>query len=86
MFPLLDDMEVPGTHQLRWERDALVQSKFASGDELFELRSAVGELRWGLIDAWTQVYEDESTLSSDSEKKSAKRLLSQFEEELLSLN
>jgi len=84
-FPLPDDMEVPETRQLRWEREALVQSKFASGDELFELRSAVGELRQQLIDARTQVDEDTSTFSSESEKESAKHLISQFEEDLLTL-
>ena len=64
----------------------LVQSKFASGNEIFELLSTVGELQQQLIDTQTQVDEDESTFSSDLEKKSARRLISQFEEDLLTLN
>ena len=44
-FPLPDDMSVPKTRQLRWEREKLVLSKFANGDELFDLRHEVASLR-----------------------------------------
>ncbi len=35
-FPLLDDTDVTEARQLRWEREAMVQSKFVSDDEVFE--------------------------------------------------
>jgi len=50
-IPSPNDVEVPETRQLRWEREAFVQSKFASGDELFQLRLRIVESRQELIDA-----------------------------------
>lgn len=39
------NMDIPETRQLRWEREALVQSKYASGDEVFALRKGIMELQ-----------------------------------------
>lgn len=82
-FPLPDDMETPETRQLRWEREALLQSKFASGDELFELRQSVDALR-------TELYEVRSELDDydgpELELKASKRRIAVLEKELYTLN
>ena len=50
-FPLPDETEISESRQLRWEREALIQSKFVSGDEIFELRQKISDLRVRLMDA-----------------------------------
>ena len=35
------NMEIPIDRQLRWEREAIVQSKYTKGDEIYELRTKV---------------------------------------------
>lgn len=81
-FPLPDDMEVPETRQLRWEREALVQSKFASDDEVFELRQDIAELRSELVDVRTELDDADR----ESQKIRAKSRIAELEKELLSLN
>lgn len=82
-FPLPDDLEVPEMRQLRWEREALVKTKFASDDEVFDLRSSIAELRRELIELRGQV-DDETLVGSDM--MAAERRVAQLEKELLSLN
>eukprot|EP00581_Thalassiosira_minuscula_P001031 CAMPEP_0183748428 /NCGR_PEP_ID=MMETSP0737-20130205/67766_1 /TAXON_ID=385413 /ORGANISM="Thalassiosira miniscula, Strain CCMP1093" /LENGTH=414 /DNA_ID=CAMNT_0025984151 /DNA_START=75 /DNA_END=1319 /DNA_ORIENTATION=- len=83
-FPLPDSV-IPETRQLRWEREALLQSKFVNGDELFELRSVVSELRRELINMRARV-EDENSYLSGAEKTQAKRSIALLERELLKHN
>jgi len=56
-FPLSDLVEIPETRQLRWEREDLVRSKFASGDELFALRRQIMQARQDMMDAREQLNE-----------------------------
>ncbi|KAL7553914.1 hypothetical protein ACHAWF_017265 [Thalassiosira exigua] len=65
-FPLPDDAEIPETRQLRWEREGLVRSKFASGDEVYELRSAAEALGDQLAEARDQM--DETTSPADKRR------------------
>jgi len=82
-FPLLDDMGTPETRQLRWEREALVQSKFASGDELFELRQAVDTMRSELYDVRSELDDFEGP---EFELKASKGRITDLEKELYTLN
>ena len=72
-LPLPHDVEVSTVRQLRWEREALVRSKFPSGDAVFELRATVARLRQELVAARTEAGADE-------------RLVGKLEDELLTLN
>lgn len=83
-FPLPDVAEIPETRQLRWERQALVQSKFASGDAVFELRASIAELRRELVDVRTQV--EDGVFKVEAEMKMAERRIKQLEQEVLTLN
>lgn len=80
----LPDVEVPEDRQLRWEREALVQSKFAKGDELFDLRSSIAELRGKLVDMRARL--EEGNISADLDKETAERSITLLERELLILN
>ena len=79
-FPLPDDVETPETRQLRWEREALAQSKFASGDDLFELRREVAALRSELIDLRSG-FDDSYTT-----ELGAKGRMAELERQLYALN
>lgn len=79
-FPLLDDVAVPEARKLRWEREALVRTKFASGDALFELRATVAGLRRELVDMRMQ--QRGGGDAGDARKGRIKEL----EDELLALN
>ncbi len=57
-FPLLDDTDVTEARQLRWEREAMVQSKFVSDDEVFQLRQKISDLRLRLLEARENLAED----------------------------
>jgi hypothetical protein len=74
-FPLPDDTDIPETRQLRWEREALVQSKFVSGDAVFELRQKISDLRVRLLDARENLAEE-----------GQQRRIRELEEQLFSLN
>ncbi len=75
-------MEVPETRQLRWEREALLQSKFASGDDVFTLRHQIAQVKQELLDV-TSIAENAPT---DIEKKEADTRMNQLSEELYQLN
>lgn len=81
-FPLPDEMEVPESRQLRWEREALVQSKFESGDEVFELRNAISELRTTVDGLKSRMEES----SNSSERTRLVRQIAELEKEILSSN
>lgn len=85
-FPLPDDMEIPETRQLRWEREALLQSKFASGDQVFELRNDISALRSQLVDVREQLDDDDTDYYSEDEIRAAKGQITELENELLALN
>lgn len=74
-FPLPHDTDIPETRQLRWEREALVQSKFVSGDAVFELRQKISDLRVRLLDARENLAEE-----------GQQRRIRELEEQLFSLN
>lgn len=74
-FSLPDDTDIPETRQLRWEREALVQSKFVSDDDVFELRNKVSDLRFRLTDA-------RENLADEGQQ----RRIRELEEQLFSLN
>ena len=57
-FPLLDDTDVTEARQLRWEREAMVQSKFVADDEVFQLRQKISDLRLRLLEARENLAED----------------------------
>lgn len=82
-FPSPNDMDVPETRQLRWEREALVQSKFASGDELIQLRHKFVESRRELADVRAK-YNDSDLRAED--KVAAFRRVSELEKELHDMN
>lgn len=81
-FPLPDDMEIPETRQLRWEREALVQSKYASGDEVFALRKNIKEVSQSLVDARVQLNE----LKMKETKTALTGRINELEGELRDLN
>lgn len=57
-FPLPDDTDITEARQLRWEREAMVQSKFVSDDGVFELRRKISDLRLRLMDAREKLAEE----------------------------
>lgn len=67
------DAAVPAARRVRWEREALVRSKFASGDQVFELRATAARLRRELV-------------AARSEAGANPRRVGQLEDELLTLN
>ena len=69
--------DVPEVRQLRWEREALLQSKFASGDELYELRQRSLELNAELKD----IRKQKSSSSADMSDR-----LHDIESQLVNLN
>lgn len=75
-------MEIPEERQLRWEREALVQSKFASGDEVFALRRRAMQLRQDLIDA--RVQYNEAEIKDD--QVAAMRRINELDKELVDSN
>ena len=81
-FPL-PDFEVPELRQLRWDREKLAHAKYASGDELYELRRTIANLRNGLIDARQQ---QQIVSISNPTNKRMKRKISELEKELLEVN
>ena len=70
-FPLPDDMEIPETRQLRWEREALVQSKFASGDDaMFRTMRSATPMAKEAANRWT---DNVFALKSWVEQKTSSR-------------
>lgn len=74
-FPLLDGTDVTEARQLRWEREAMVQSKFVSDDEVFELRQKISDLRVRLMEARENLAEE-----------GQQRHIRELEKQLFSLN
>lgn len=74
-FPLPDESEIPEIRQLRWEREAIAQSKFVSGDDVFELRQKISDLRVRLLDARENLAEE-----------GQQRRINELERQLFSLN
>lgn len=79
---LPDDTDVSELRALRWEREALVQSKFASGDELYEIRERTIEVKQELIDARKQYNASPTKI----EKVAANKRIYELEKELVNLN
>jgi len=75
------NIEVPIDRQLRWERERLVQSKYTSGDEIYELRTQTLDLKSKLKDARRQY--NQSTTKLDKVK--ANTIIHKIEQELFSL-
>ncbi len=67
--------------QLRWEREAYILSKFASGDELQELRKEGSRLRQELAD---RIASEGTTTSSSSSFSSS--IVQRMENELFQIN
>jgi len=80
-FPLPDELEVPETRQLRWEREALIQSKFASGDELFELRQRIATLHSDIVNLRAEQLDGLA-----DERTGTDRRIVAYEKEMLALN
>jgi len=74
-FPLPDDTDITEARQLRWEREAMVQSKFVSDDGVFELRRKISDLRLRLMDAREKLAEE-----------GQQQRIRELEEQLFSLN
>lgn len=79
---LPDDTDVSELRALRWEREALVQSKFASGDELYEIRERTIEVKQELIEARKQYNASPTKI----EKVAANKRIYELEKELVNLN
>ena len=79
---LPNDKDVSELRALRWEREALVQSKFASGDELYEIRQRTIEMKQELIDARKQFNASPTKI----EKVAANKRIYELEKELVNLN
>jgi len=79
---LPNDKDVSELRALRWEREALVQSKFASGDELYEIRQRTIEVKQELIDARKQFNASPTKI----EKVAANKRIYELEKELVNLN
>ena len=79
---LPNDIDVSELRALRWEREALVQSKFASGDELYEIRERTIEVKQELIDARKQYNASPTKI----EKVAANKRIYELEKELVNLN
>ena len=75
------NIEVPIDRQLRWEREALVQSKYTKGDEIYELRTRTLDLKSQLKDARRQYNQSTSKL----DKVKANTIIHEIEQELYSL-
>ena len=75
------NMEIPIDRQLRWEREAIVQSKYTSGDEIYELRTRTLDLKTQLKDARRQY--NQSTTKLDKVK--ANTIIHEIEQELFNL-
>ena len=75
------NMEIPIDRQLRWEREAIVQSKYTKGDEIYELRTRTLDLKTQLKDARRQY--NQSTTKLDKVK--ANTIIHEIEQELYSL-
>ena len=71
----LHDAEVPRARRRRWEREARVRARFASGDALCELRATAARLRRELV-----------ALRTTQPAGADERLVGELEEELLRLN
>mmetsp|Transcript_3203 Transcript_3203/g.4604 ORF Transcript_3203/g.4604 Transcript_3203/m.4604 type:complete len:379 (+) Transcript_3203:133-1269(+) len=74
-FPLIDGTDATEARQLRWEREAMVQSKFVSDDDVFELRQKISDLRLRLMEARENLAEE-----------GQQRRIRELEEQLFSLN
>ena len=74
-FPLPESTDITEARQLRWEREAMVQSKFVSDDEVYELRRKISDLRLRLMEARENLAEE-----------GQQRRIRELEEQLFSLN
>jgi len=74
-------LDIPIDRQLRWEREAIVQSKYTKGDEIYELRTRTLDLKSQLKDARRQY--NQSTTKLDKVK--ANTIIHEIEQELFSL-
>lgn len=81
-FPLPNDMSIPETRQLRWDREAELQSEFASGDELFDARQRIAEAKAEI----RQARLDFNEASGEEEKYDANRRIHLLQKELRALN
>ena len=75
------NIEIPIDRQLRWEREALVQSKYTKGDEIYELRTRTLDLKTQLKDARRQY----NTSTTKLDKVKANTIIHEIEQELYSL-
>ena len=80
----------PLTRQLRTEREEELQSKYASGDEVFELRRRVTELREELMEARQELSDMTSSRRvydyPTNEPIAAKLRVKELEKQLIKLN
>ncbi len=80
----------PLTRQLRTEREEELQSKYASGDEVFELRTRVTELREELMEARQELSDMTSSRRAydypTNEPIAAKLRVKELEKKLIKLN
>ncbi len=81
------DNNISELRQLRWEREAYILSKFASGDELQELRQRGNRLRQELADRMaTEGTTIMTTTSISSSSSSSSSVIQKMENELFQIN